>query len=385
MVATLVLAGGANVLLFQPVWQGLNVPISPVLMGIDVLFSLLMLYFLWWSFTAKVTLRADAIEETPPFASRLLRTNDIKGWCRLPKGGGVLIAPNSGVPLTISKESYHPDRYFDAWLAKLPDLKQVEEQEEEARVRNDPSLGATPDQRVAANALRKGHFGKVNLGLVFASIIVFYLGLLVNSAFQPAAFAAAALPWCCLVLAHVYKDQWTRSVRSNSAVAIIVHMMMPTLMLLILASSRADLVHASDVFAPGALTGLPLLLATAVVMANTVASVRQKLLGLHMLAALAWLYGGSLLALGNRVLDQAPPQVLRTHIAGRHMTGGKGGPSYYLELAGWGSEPGGTNLQVGSGSYLSAHRGDPVCMAAYPGRFGLQWMHSIDCPTEGVP
>jgi hypothetical protein len=385
VVLTLVLAGGANVLLFKPVWQGLNVPISPLLLGIDVLFTLLMLYFVGWSFTAKVTLRADAIEEATPFATRVLRVSDIKGWSRLPKGGGVLLAPKSGVPLTISKDSYNPDRYFEEWLAKLPDLKRVEEREEEARVRNDSSLGATPEQRLAANARRKSRFGKAYLCLLFGSMMVFYLGLLMDSVFKPAVFIAAAVPWCCVAVAYSYRDQWSRSVRGNNAAAMIIPMLMPTLMLLVMAGSRANLVHTADVYEPGALVGLPLLLAMAAVMANIATSASQKLLGLLVLAALAWAYGGSLLALGNRILDTSTPQVFRTHVVGWYATRGRGGPHYYLELAGWGPEPGGTNLQVGYGAYHAAHKGDPACMGAYPGRFGFPWTHSLPCPTDGLP
>jgi hypothetical protein len=385
VVATLVLAGGANVLLFRPVWQGLNVHIGPMLLSSDVLFTLLMLYFLWWSFTAKVTLRADAIEEKTPFGARQLRVSEIKGWTRLPKGGGVLIAPKNGVPLKISKDSYNPDRYFETWIAKLPDLKQVEAQEEEQRVSNDPSLGTTPTERLATHARRKAHFGKAYLALIFGSIIVFYVGLLASSALQSAVFVAAALPWCCLIVGYVYKDVWSHSMGSNGAAAIIFPAMMPVLMLLIMAASRAELVDSSQVIARGALAGLPLLLAIAALVANVAASMRQKFLNLLLLGAMAWAYGGSLLALGNRMFDHASPQVMRTHVVGWHMTRGKGGPSYYLELAGWGPEPEGTNLRVGAAAYLSAHRGDPVCMGLYPGRFGFQWAHSVDCPPDGRP
>ncbi|HTV85531.1 MAG TPA: hypothetical protein VME63_08995 [Dyella sp.] len=385
VIATLALAGGANVMLFQPLWQGLNVPVSPLLMSVDVLFTLLMLYFLWWSFTAKVTLCADTIEESTPFGSRRLRKSEIKGCMRLPKGGGVLIAPKNGVPLTISKDSYNPDRYFDAWIDKLPDLKQVQQQEEEVRARNDPSLGVTPAQRLATYARRKSHFGKVYLGLLFASMAVFYVGVLASAAFAPAVFIAAAIPWCCLVAAYLYKDQWSHSAGGNNATAIIVPTMMPVLMLFIMASSRADLVDASQVMAHGALAGLPWLLAIVVLMGNIAVPLRQKLLSLLFLAALAWVYGGSLLALGNRMFDQSPPQVFRTHVVGWHVTHGKGGTHYYLELAGWGPEPGGTHLRVGYATYHAAHRGDPVCMGLHPGRLGFQWVHSMDCPPEGTP
>jgi hypothetical protein len=385
LVATLVLAGGANVLLFKPVWQGLNVQVSPLLTCLDALFSLLMLYFLWWSFTARVTLSADAIEEKTPLGTRRLRVSEIKGWTRLPKGGGVLLAPKSGNTLTISRDSYGPDRHFDDWLAKLPDLKLVELHEEEQRVRNDPSLGVTPEQRLAANARRKSVFRKVYMGLVFASIILFYAGLLANSAFEPAVFIAALVPWCCLVLAYFYKDQWSHAARGNGFAQILGPAMMPALMLLIMAMSRTSLVDASPVIARGALVGLPLLLAGAALLWNVAMLARQRLFGLLFFAAIAWVYGGSLLALGNRLLDQGSPQVFRTRVVGWHMTRGRGGPHYYLELAGWGPEPGGTNLSVGHATYHAARRGDPVCMGLYPGRFGFPWTHSIACLAQDAP
>jgi hypothetical protein len=386
VIATLLLAGGFGILAFQPLWAGWNVPLNPVLVCVDVCLSLLMLYFIWWAFTAQIVLRDDAMELKNPFISRVLRVSDIKGRRYTSQRKQLLIVLKDGNQVTLSVESFGLDARFDEWAIKLPDLKKIDAEEEELRVRNDASLGATPSERLAAHARRKGTFGKLYLSLTFASMALFFVGMLMHAtALEPIFFIATTMPWACVVLGYFYKDQLLLAASGNNAAAVVVPMMMPVLVLVVLALSGANMVDGTGVIARGALIGLPLLLALTVLMSNISASASQKLLGFAGLALFACFYGGGVLALGNRVLDKSSPQVFHTQVVGRHLVRGKGGPTHYLELAGWGPEPGGTNLEVDSARYFAAHKGDDVCMGAYPGKFGYQWVHSVSCPTGNSP
>jgi hypothetical protein len=213
---------------------------------------------------------------------------------------------------------------------------------------------------------------------------VFYVGLFVSRVLEQVVVIAAALPWCCVLLGYFCKDRLSIATGRNNAAAFVVPMMMPVLLLLVLAMGRSNVLDTSGVIYRGALAGLPLLLATLVLIFNISASVAQKVAAFVGMALLAWLYGGSVLALGNRVFESSSPQVFQTHVLGWHVVRGRGSLTHYLELAGWGPEPQGTNLEVDGTQYSSAHKGDVVCMGLYPGRFGFEWVHSVSCPAEGA-
>ena len=76
IVVALFIAGGFSAMAFQPLLAAPNVPLSPVLVCIDVCLTSLMLYLVWWAFTAQIVLREDAIEQSKPFFRRVLRVSE---------------------------------------------------------------------------------------------------------------------------------------------------------------------------------------------------------------------------------------------------------------------------------------------------------------------
>lgn len=382
IVVALFIAGGFSAMAFQPLLAAPNVPLSPVLVCIDVCLTSLMLYLVWWAFTAQIVLREDAIEQSKPFFRRVLRVSDIKGRRYTTKGNCPMIFPRSGGAFSIDSSSYGLDSRFDEWFTKLPDLKQIDAKEDMERIRNDPTLGATPSERIAEDARRRKAFTTASGCLTVVSMIVFFAGMMFPGLSMSAVIVAAVVPWCAVLLGRVYKDQWFRANNNNAAVAVL-PMMMPIFTLVLLALNSSGLLDSSGVIVWGGFVGLPLWLAGMGLFAKPSASTQQALVAALIFVPFAWLYGGSLLALGNRMLDQQPPQLFQTEVLGKHLVRGKGGPSHYLELAGWGPETQGTNLRVDSERYFEAKRGDVVCMGLHPGKFGFPWMHSIAC--SGTP
>lgn len=382
LLVALLMAGGFGAMAFQPLLAGPNVPLNSVWVCADVCLTLLMLYLVWWALTAQIALREDAIEQYKPLFRRVFRVDDIKGRRYTTKGNYPMIFPRSGAAFSIDSTSYGLDSRFDEWFAKLPDLKQIEAKEDIERVRNDPTLGSTPTERIAEDARRRKTFVTAGGCLTVVSMIVFFAGMMFPGVSMPVILVAAVVPWCAVALGRMYKDQWFRSNGNNAAVAVL-PMMMPIFTLMLLAINSSGLLHSNGVIVWGMAVGLPLWLAAISLFAKPSASIQQALAAPLIFLPFAWLYGGSLLALGNRMFDQVPPQVFQTEVVGKYLVRGKGGPSHYLELAGWGPETQGTNLRVDSARYFEAKHGDVVCMGLHPGKFGFPWMHSIAC--TGAP
>src|SRR5215469_8239642 len=111
----------------------------------------LALYCVCYALTASLTLERDAIAVRRPFVSRRLSRAQIRGR-RAVQGRNASykqIVPVSGRPLTIDGSSLGLDDRFHAWFNALPDLDGEERAATLAEVRNDPSLGANAQERLA--------------------------------------------------------------------------------------------------------------------------------------------------------------------------------------------------------------------------------------------
>ncbi|MBE1162843.1 hypothetical protein [Dyella acidiphila] len=198
------------------------------------------------------------------------------------------------------------------------------------------------------------------------------------------------LPWLPIVLKLYFKHRGTAEENDGIVVGTLVAALFEIVALLLLASSLADLVHENVVLIPAALVGLLWLLGLYVAFfggdADTRASLAFKdwFFALLLFGILAFGYGYAALSLVNRIVDTGAPDIYHSQIAGKYTTSGKSGTHYYLKLAG-GPDPGGSNLQVGSGQYAAAQAGNVVCVAVYPGALGFRWMHSVACPDQASP
>ncbi|HEV2682695.1 MAG TPA: hypothetical protein VGV14_19510 [Rhodanobacter sp.] len=373
--------GGWTYMTFHPGYaDGQFTAVPSTLIVINVFGVVLLAYFVWWAFSAAIVLYPDRFEQRKPFVNRVLRLDQIKGRMASQRGGYPMIVPRVGFAFSLDTTAYGLDDRFDAWWRRLPDARTVAGEEEMQRASGDPTLGATPAERVATNVQRKKVFGAVFAGAIFVSLAVFFIGLM-SEALKPTIVVAAVLPWCVITLCHFYKDQVVVSRGFNALTIVGIPLMMPALLLGILALDQSDLLDSHAVLGWGVLVGLPLLFAAVAVTDVRSVPWQQKLPGWLCVAFLSWMHGAGLLALGNRLLDQRPPQIYQTQVVGKHIIRGRGGPTHILELAGWGPESQGTNLRVSSAKYYEAQPHDVVCMGLYPGKFGYPWVHSTKCPA----
>lgn len=387
LLLTLVVGGGWTFMTFLPAYvSGSYTSMAPIMLVIDILLVSVLLYFIGWAFFTRIILLQDRLELRRPIGSRILPLSRIKGRLTKPKSGAPMIVPKEGLAISFDKTTYGLDSRFDTWWLALPDAKEVEDNEDRQRARSDPSLGTTPEQRLVAYARRQRVFGALFVTVLIGTLLAFFAGLLANERWLlTVGVGSAVMPWCGIVIGALYKDQLARGGGRAAFGYYLTSLMMPGMVLAIMALEWSGLLDGFQVFKWGVLAGSPLWLAVASTAYPASVPLSQRLPGWLLLACATSAYGFGICALGNRLFDKAPPQVFHTQVVGKHLGHGKDRSSHYLELAGWGPEPRGTELRVDGASYYAANKGDPVCMGLYPGRFGFRWVHSVTCPAVSAP
>jgi tetratricopeptide (TPR) repeat protein len=145
-----------NYMTFCPPYAHGQIVFNPALVCVDVLMMAGLAYGIAWAFTARITLYGDRFEQRKPFLRRSIRINDIAGR-RYTTGRGAgypVIVPKHGVSFSMDSTSYGLDERFNRWFTSLPDLQEMQQEEVLERVRNDVSLGPTPEARIEANAVK---------------------------------------------------------------------------------------------------------------------------------------------------------------------------------------------------------------------------------------
>jgi hypothetical protein len=384
LILALALGVGWNYLTFYPPFAHGNLTISPVLVAIDLPLTALIVYLIWWAFSSRIILSEDAIEQSRPFMRRVLRVSDIKGRRYVSgRSSAPMIVPRSGTPMSIDSASYGLDDRFDAWFKRFPDLKALEQKQEWERIRSDPALGATPAERVAKVTQRQGVLLTWGIALTVLAIITMGMIFVTEQVSGLLVLTTAVLPACGTLLMLRYKDEFQSTVRGNAAASLSLPLILPVISLGLLATDASGVVDSGKAISLGVIVGLPCLIAIQFAYGKGVATWRQRLAGGLIFGPYICLYCGSVLALGNVLLDKAAVPVYQAQVVGRYLVRGKSGAQHYLRLAAWGPMQDGSHLRVSGERYYEVHKGDIVCMSLHPGKFGLRWVHSVDCNTSG--
>jgi hypothetical protein len=379
VIAAILFGGGFTFTAFHPAYAHGPLTLNPVLLVFDAIVLLGVAYMLCWAFTARVVLHQNMFEQHKPFSNRTLSVSDIEGRRYTARGNYPVIVPRSGAAFSLDTSAYGLDGRFRAWLQQLPDLAKADYDRELSRVQKDDTLGATQSERVANYVQRKRYFSQITMVLTFASYLMLLLMRLMPDAVPHIILVIAVLPWCCILL-DLYFRREIALADSKNAGATLAPILFQSMLLMLVAMQYTSLLNAKGVVFWGALAGLPLLLAVNAFSLPPNMPSGQRFGLLALCAILAWIYGGSALALANCMLDKRPPQVYETQVVGGYTTSGKGGLRHYLKLAPWGPETSGSSLLVSADRYNQTHLHDQVCMGVYSGRFGFAWMHSVSCP-----
>jgi hypothetical protein len=235
-----------------------------------------------------------------------------------------------------------------------------------------------------AARIDRGNLMDMNAGeeskLPMTWIVMASLGLLIFFVFlgrEYAVFLGSLLtPWCYVLWIFQSGQMTVLDMRNRNPAPI--PFIVSIFLLVLIAAGIAHLRHPEYALFLGAVPGLILWFAFYAAASRVNVAFRPSMGALLFLGIPCWIYGGSALALANRLLENHSPQVYLTHVTGKRVQHGKG-ISYYLELSDWRPGIHGDEITVDEGQYAKVNVGDPLCMGIYPGRFGLQWTDQIQC------
>lgn len=334
-------------------------------------------YSICYAFGARVTLERDAIEIRKPFGSRRLSRAQIRGRRFVQSRNTTaykLIVPISGRVLMVDTSSFGLDDRFYAWFNALPDLDQAAQDETLAEVKNDPSLGNSPQERL--DSLKKAQ--QLGRAIAFAPLLLLMWVMVMPRPYGLAVACAALLPWLGVALVWakpgLFKfDGKQGDVRPNVSVLL----MTPPMALALRAVLDVTVVDLGPLFLWGFVASLPLLVA--VLLAPRAETVKGKRWVLPLLLLpFTTAYGVGLLAIVDTTWDVAQPQIFQTTVTGKDVSRGKS-TTYYLHLARWSQTIDKDRIAVPRAYYQAVGRGDTVCVRLHPGKFGVRWVQLGGC------
>lgn len=267
------------------------------------------------------------------------------------------------------------DAAFEAWIAALRDLNAEDLNASEARILDNRSHGATPQERLARLAAARTLVYRLNM----ATTIVAVWCVIAPWPYLAAIGAAAVLPllaWVAVVTSGGMVRFARSTTEAHAAAAIVPVLCAAALALRVYWD--AHLIEASSTAKIGSVVGLALLALTAIVDR----SVTRHVLRLVIAAVVALAYGISVVALADIHFDRSPGQNYRSEIIDSHVDRGKL-TTYLVKLAPWGPRQSAAEVSVPGAMFNRLRPGSFACISLYDGAFGMPWFSVDACASSG--
>ncbi|MFC5581741.1 hypothetical protein [Rhodanobacter terrae] len=336
--------------------------------------ALLGIYIATSAASARLTLRADAIELRGLWRSRELRLGQLAGRRRQATRGGsiLLLIPKTGRRMRLDS-GFPRDSALNAWIDALPDLDLQERLASEAALLADPSFGSNPKERQARLAQAR-QITQLVSGATIAAMLWAYL---YPYPYTWAIVLLALLPWCAVImvmLSHglICFDAKRNDARPNMLVAL----MLPAILLGLRALLDDHLMEVVPALVYGLIAGVPLLLAAC--LAGKRDPSRPWALPMLLLPLVALPYGGGLVVHADVMLDHQPAQVFQARVMRKYISTGRH-PTPHLVLAPWGPKVMGDDMTVNRAYYAHVDVAAKVCVNLHRGAVGLRWYEVQDC------
>lgn len=350
------LFGGAYIFLEQ----------SPILIGAALLAAGLGLAGVLINSASTVRLYEDRIESS----GSKLRRDQIRGY-RLAESGGVTIEArkNSSAGSVELPDRVLKDERFQAWLATMPNLDEVEYAREEAEIAGDDRLGANAEQRRARVQMLRRLQGPA----LFASLIVagwFAFG----GARSTAVWFLLALPALGLLAALLGRGGVSLLTGTRWPGANLGALWTVPMAALVIVGIRLPVLDWQE----GLLYAAPfaVLLAALFMLSEPRRKPDNWFTAVLAGAGLAW---GGLIVL-NDLLDHAEPRRIEARVTERHGERDDD-PRLEVQAPAFGRP---VELGVTPEVFDASPVGGVACANLYPGRFGIRYVYVVPCPVPPV-
>lgn len=258
-----------------------------------------------------------------------------------------------------------------AWFEPVIDLDEQDSTEVLTEIEQNPELGATPEDRLAA---LKGAT-RWNIGLSAIAVVAAVVAFAGTAQWQlPAAGVLALTPLAVLyqlnrepLLFALGKAR--RDPRTDLSLALFVAVI--GLFLVIVQTQFVSKIPMLPSMAVATLAFIGCFY-----MLGRKGPLTRGFHGVVLMCA--FFFGMGLIAACDTLLDHAKPAPYAAQVVAKHTSSGRS-TTYYLDFAAWGPFDGANKVSVPSSVYQAAEPGDTVCFDVYPGVLHAAWFERAAC------
>jgi hypothetical protein len=326
---------------------------------------LLGLYIVALTLKTKVILYPDRIEHYALRTVRSLRREEIKGWRVVWwKYHSTLVL----VPRKRELKRLHiilmlkKDEAFDAWMASLPNVDEVERAESAARIVEDQSIAATAEER---SDLLAGARNKAKVLNSIAGVAAVW-GFFYPRPYQVAMAVLGFVPLAAMALLATGGRLYQLGGRRNDARAnLSLAFLLPGLVL--------GLRGLLDFNLLGWMPIIKMIVAGTVLLTILLVAASRGMIERPWTIVpfvLVYLFGA--ITQANTLLDHSKRQVFAVRVLDKRVSDGKS-TSYYLRVEPWGPRGSENEVEVSSSMYQAVSVGQNACVLLWPGALHAPW------------
>jgi hypothetical protein len=350
--------------------RGANTALPVFMTGI---FLFAGIYLIALATRSRVVIEGNRLEIRGAFTDRSADLSEIRGRRSISSRNGKytqIYLNNGRKSLTLSNLFDHDD-VFDRWFRRVPDLDQQDREAILDKISQDQSLGATPQDRLAALSQAKTNS---MFALAIAAVATIAANWGIPALYLVFATVLALVPVVLAVMLHRAPLLYTVFRRKGDPRA--------ELLYALIVCSFGILIRARAIrFVSLHTVGLVIVILVLAYMGAFYHSLFESSSPSRTFFALllfGMLYGYGLVATADAVEDGSTPAHFVVHVVGKHYTTGRS-RSFYLELEPWGPVQSPNSLSVSQTIYDKAQPGDQICLELRPGRLNVPWYTQVSC------
>jgi len=335
---------------------------------LSFLFVVLGSYVLIYTYKSKIILYADRLEWHGVRSVRSLRRDDITAWRIIPTQyiSTLEVRPRSpGIKKLKISLMLKRDDVFAAWFASLPNLDAQEEAESLARVVEDQSVAATPEERAQKLARAKQIAKALNCAAGIAAV----WGWLYPRPYDAAMAVLVVIPAIAVILLAtgngLYQVEGHRhDARADLALAFIV----PGAVLAMRSVSDFEFLEWMPILKLAIVASMIL----TIVVVGADRGMRERRLAFLAFLFLCFLYAFGAMAQANALLDRSEGQIFSTKVLDKRIESGKS-TTYYFRVDPWGPRKEPNEVSVSRSMYQATDVGKNVCVWLHTGSLKVRW------------
>ncbi|HEY0794989.1 MAG TPA: hypothetical protein VGD64_04340 [Acidisarcina sp.] len=341
-------------------------------------FVLVGTYLLVLIFRSRLAIEGTRLELRDVFRERTVKLSDIEGYRTVSSRNGTyqqIYLKDGRGKITLQKY-FATDDDYRAWFQQLTDLDQRDRKTLLDEIERSDTLGATPEERLAALAGAK-RWNIVLIVLCCASVAGLNLGNFSTRCASALVLALAPAAIFLLMQRAPLLYAFGKS-KADPRADLLIAFMVAAFGFLFFSTSK-HLVATLPLFT----IIIPLFIGVLAAFGGKAWSNSSRWGMLFPVVLFGAMYSYGVAVAADILPDRAQSANYSVPVIGRHISHGRT-TTYYLVLAPWGPISSPNDLSVGSRVYGLFGDGGRICLTLHPGAVHVPWYHSSPCTATDI-